>query len=71
MPSRVDFPSEVTVLGRSGGPSVEESFLEDQPKDMDDDLHPLRDLASPSSSISGETNGHSSPEAKSEVESHG
>lgn len=31
---RVDFPSEEEVLHRSGGPSVEESFLEDQPEDM-------------------------------------
>ena len=53
--SPVHFSNEDEVLGMSGGPSVEESFLEDWFEDMDDGPHPINDLVIPPDTTLGET----------------
>ena len=53
------------------GPSIEESFLEDQFEDTDDNgSHPINDLAILSSSILGKMSEHANPEVELEVELH-
>ena len=66
--SSVHFSNEYKVAGISGGPSVEESSLEDQFEDMNSGLHPISDLVIPPSTTSGETSKHASPEAEPQVE---
>ena len=66
--SPVDFPNKDKVVDTSGGPSIEESFLEDRFEDMDDNSHPKSNLAIPSSSISGGMSEHAIPEGEPQVE---
>ena len=66
--SPVYFSNEDEVAGISGGPSVEESFLEDRFEDMDDSPRPISDLVIPPSTTSGETSEHATPEAEPQVE---
>ena len=40
-----DFPRKDKVVGTSGGPSVEESFIEDRFEDMYDNSHPKKQFS--------------------------
>ena len=52
--STVDFPRNNKITGKSRGAIVEQSFFEDQSKDMDDGSYPINDLTFTSSSILSE-----------------